>query len=66
MNFQARLHVLQKVELLVAGRSPEVVAHVGQGLFAFVPFLVDYGDARLLAERRIGQHHVVSHQLKKG
>ncbi len=52
--------MLEEIELLVAGRRPEVVADDDQALFAFLAFLVDHRDARLLAERRIGQHHVVS------
>ena len=56
--FEQRLDVLDEVELLVAGRGPEVVAHDGQVLALLLALLVDDQDARLLAERRIGQHDV--------
>ncbi len=51
------LDVLQEVELLVLCRGPEVLPFVGGVFFFQVAFLVDDGDAALLAERRIGQHH---------
>jgi hypothetical protein len=34
MNLQARFHVLQEVELLVAGGRPKIVADIGQRFFA--------------------------------
>ena len=55
--------MLDEVELLVAGRGPEVVADDLQALPFLLAFLVDDRDARLLAERGIGQHHVVSGRL---
>jgi hypothetical protein len=45
VNLQARFHVLQEVELLVARRCPEVVTDVGQRLFALIAFFVDYRNA---------------------
>lgn len=53
--------MLQEVELVVAGACPEIVADLGQRLFALVAFFVDHRYARLLPERWIGQHHFVSH-----
>ena len=55
---QDRLDVLDEVELLVAGRGPEVVADDHLRLALGVAFFVDEGDAGLLAEGRVGQHHV--------
>ncbi len=50
--------VLDKVELLVAGGGPEIVALVGQGIPLGFAFAVDNGHAALLAKGRIGQHHI--------
>ncbi len=50
--------MLDEIELLVAGGRPEVVAFVGERLAVGLALLVDDGHAALLAERRIGQHHV--------
>ena len=59
MLFEDREDVLEKVELLVAGRRPEVVAVDRQAFLLRLAFLVDDGHAALLAERRIGHHHLV-------
>ena len=56
--FRMRLDVLDEVELLVAGGGPEVVAHDGLRLALGLALFGDEGDAALLAEGRIGQHHV--------
>ena len=58
IDLQDRAHMLNEVELLVAGRRPEVVADNNQRLALFVAIFANHGDARLFAERRIGQHHV--------
>ena len=55
---EQRLDVLDEVELLVRGRGPEVRAVVGEGLAVGLALLVDHGDRRLLAERRIGDDDV--------
>src|SRR5579872_2220721 len=54
VDLEQRFYVLEEVELLVAGGGPEVVAYVGEGFFRFFTFFIDHGDARFLAERRIG------------
>jgi hypothetical protein len=51
--------MLKKVELFVARAGPEIVAMHDERLFLFVAGFVDDGDAAVLSERRIGQHHVV-------
>ena len=51
--------MLEEVELFVAGGGPEVVAQNLLALLLLVAVLVDDGDAGLLSEGRIGQHHVV-------
>ena len=61
INLQARFHVLQELELLVARGCPEVITDVSQRLFALIAFFIDHGNALLLPERRIRQHHFVGH-----
>ena len=56
---QDREDVLEEVELLVARGRPEIVAMHDERLFLFVAGFVDDGDAALLSEGRIGQHHLV-------
>ena len=51
--------MLEEVELLVAGGGPEVVAQNLLALLHLIAILIDDGDAGLLAEWRIGEHHVV-------
>ena len=51
--------MLHEVELLVAGRGPEVLANDDLVFLLGVAFLVDEQQALLLPERRIGQHHRV-------
>src|SRR3990172_2445268 len=55
---QDAAHMLDEVELLVAGRGPEIVAHDVLRLTAYFALVSDKGNAALLAEGRIGQHHV--------
>ena len=52
-------NVLEKVELLVARRGPEVVPVDDERFLRLLARLVDDGDAALFAEGRIGQHHLV-------
>ena len=59
MLLEDREDVLEEVELLVAGRRPEIVAVDRQAFLLRLACLVDDGHAALLAERRIGQHHFV-------
>jgi hypothetical protein len=47
--------VLEKVELLVARASPEIVTMHDKRLFLFVTGFVDNSDAALLAEQRIAK-----------
>lgn len=51
--------MLDEIELLVRGGGPEVRAAVGDGLLVGSAFLVDHGDAALLTEGWIGDHHRV-------
>jgi len=51
--------VLKEVELFVARARPEIVAMHNERLFLFVAGFVDDGDAALLSEGRICQHHLV-------
>jgi len=51
--------VLQEVELLVAGRRPEIVAVDDQRFALLVAGVVDDSDAAFLAEGRVGEHHLV-------
>ena len=53
-----RHDVLQEVQLLVRGGEHEVVALVDSCSRSIVAVLADHRVAALLAERRIGQHHV--------
>ena len=57
VDLEQRLDVLEKVQLLVLRRRPEVLPLVGGVFLLQVAGLVDDGDAAFLAERRIGQHH---------
>ena len=52
---QQRLDVLQEVQLLVLRGRPEILPFVAVFFLFQVAFLVDDGDAALLAEGRIGQ-----------
>jgi hypothetical protein len=60
MDLEQALHVLHEVELLVGGGGPEVVALVDHALAVGLTLFGDDHDARLLAERRVGEHHVVA------
>jgi len=55
---QQGLDVLHKVELLVAGGGPEVVTLDGVFFGAGAAIFAHDDGAALLAERRVGQHHV--------
>ena len=55
---EQRLDVLHKVELLVAGGGPEVVALNGVFLGAGAAVFTHDDGAALLAKRRVGQHHL--------
>ncbi len=59
MLLEDREDVLEKVELLVAGRRPEVVAVDRQAFLLRLAFFIHNRHAALLAERRIGHHHFV-------
>ena len=50
--------MLQKVELLVGGRGPEIITLVTLALFRGPAVLANNGDAAFLAERRIGEHQL--------
>ena len=58
VDFQQRLDVLDKVQLLVARGRPEVVAHHGERFALRFAFLVDHQHTGLLAERRVGHHDI--------
>ena len=52
-------NVLEKIELLVARARPEIVSVDDERFLGGLTRIVNDGDAALLAERRIGQDHVV-------
>ena len=54
VDLEQSLDVLEKVELLVRGRSPEIVALVGLSFFDGFTIIGHDCDATLLAEGRIG------------
>src|SRR2546430_1930762 len=58
INLEQRLDMLDKVQLLVAGAGPEVVAHNHAGFTLLVSLLVDKGDTALAPKRGIGQHDI--------
>jgi len=64
MDLEKRLDVLDKVELLVGRRRPEIIALVGDGLAGGVAIIGDHEDARLPAERRIREHDVEARQAE--
>jgi len=51
--------VLEEFELFIARAGPEIIAMHDERLFFFVAGFVDDGDAALLSEWWIGQHHLV-------
>ena len=55
---QDRPDVLDEVELLVAGRRPEVLPDDGQRLALLLAIGADDEDARLASEGRVGQDEV--------
>ena len=55
---QQRLHVLDEIELLVRSGGPEIVALDRVAFLADLALFSDNRRAALLAEGRIGQHHV--------
>ncbi len=59
MLLEDREDVLEKIELLVAGRRPEVVAVNRQAFFLRLALFVHDRHAALLAERRIGHDHLI-------
>src|SRR5436309_6661251 len=58
INLEQGLDMLHKVQLLVAGAGPEVVAHDHAGLTLLTSLLVDKGDAAFAPKRWIGQHDI--------
>jgi hypothetical protein len=58
MGFEQRFDVLHKVQLLVAGGGPKVVALDGVFFGAGAPVFAHDDGAAFLAKRRVGQHHV--------
>ena len=66
VDLEQAADMLKEVELLVAGGGPEVVAQNFLPLLHLVAVLVDNRDAGLLAEGRIGEHHVVIHRWLGG
>ena len=50
--------MLQEVQLLVRCGRPEVLPLIRKRFFVRLSLFIHNGDAALLAERRIGQHHV--------
>ena len=50
--------MLQKVQLLVGGGRPEVLALIGERFFVSLAFVVDDGDTAFLAKGRIGEHYI--------
>src|SRR5438132_7557696 len=58
INLEQRLDMLDKVQLLVAGAGPEVVAHDHAGLALLASLLVDKGHAAFTPKRWIGQHDI--------
>ena len=56
VRFQHGADMLDKVQLLVAGRHPEILPVVGQVFGVLLALIVGKGHAALLAEGRIGQH----------
>ena len=59
-GFQHRTDMLHKVQLFVAGGSPEILTVIGQVVFFLFPLFVGKGLAALFAEWRIGQYIIVS------
>jgi hypothetical protein len=51
--------VLEEVELLVACRSPEIVAMNNERLLLLVTGFVHYSDTTLFPERRISKDHFI-------
>src|SRR6266480_2835815 len=58
INLEQRLDMLDKVQLLVAGARPEVVAHNHAGLALLVTLLVHKSDTALAPKGRIGQDDI--------
>ncbi len=50
--------MLHEIELFVRGGCPEVLALDGVALLADLAVLADDGGAALLAEGRVGEHHL--------
>src|SRR6202521_5980171 len=58
VDFEQRLDMLDKIQLLVAGAGPEIIPY-NHARFAFLAtLLVHEGDAALAPKRGIGKHHV--------
>ena len=66
VDLEQAADVLEEVELLVAGGGPEIVAQNLLALLHLVAILIDNRDAGLLAEWRIGEHHVVVGRRPEG
>src|SRR6266571_1688479 len=58
MNLEQGFDMLDKVQLLVAGAGPEVVAHNYAGLALLASLFVDKSDAALTPKGGIGQHAI--------
>ena len=66
VDLQQRVNVLHEVQLLVAGRGPEILAHDDLVILLGVALLVHEQQALLLPERRIGQNHRVFPAPRRG
>src|SRR2546422_8689143 len=58
VNFEQGFDMLDKVQLLVAGAGPEVVAHDDAGLALLASLFIDKGDATFAPKGWIGQHDI--------
>ena len=52
--------MLHEIQLLVAGRYPEILPVVGKVFLFLLACFVGKGHAALFAERRIGEHIIIS------
>ena len=66
VDLEQRVDVLDEVELLVAGRGPEILADDDLIFLLRVAFLVHEQQTLLLAEGRVGEHHRILAAPRRG
>src|SRR5438105_1243341 len=58
VRFEQGDHVLEKIELFVAGAGPEIVTHNSADFTLLATFFIDKGHAAFTTKWGIGEHYI--------